>query len=89
MNSFIMVEYLPNNYGLAAGLGNCGGAFAITFWSWTSLLILNPENYKPSFKIKEYEREVYYFGTEITSRFTTYCLTISIIAFCGILLPVM
>jgi MFS family permease len=83
INSFSMIELMPDNYALAAGLGNCGGAFSILFWGWISLLVMNPDNERPDLETREYTRTVYYIGEEVTSQVPKFFLVtmfISIIA---------
>jgi MFS family permease len=45
--SFFMVELMPENYAMAAGLGNIGGPVSILFWGWAPLLLANPNNDSP------------------------------------------
>jgi predicted MFS family arabinose efflux permease len=66
--SFFMVELMPENYALAAGLGNIGGPFALLFWSWTPLQVVNPNNASPDIEITEVTRTAYYFGEAVISK---------------------
>lgn len=89
VNSFLMVELLPNNYGLAAGLGNCGGAFSIVFWGWTGQMIINDENIKPQLEVKEYNRVVHYFDDTVTDRTQTFFITTFMISALAFFLPIL
>jgi hypothetical protein len=66
--SFFMVELMPKNYALAAGLGNIGEPFSILFWSLAPLLLANPNNDSPDIKIRKNSMTEYYFGEAVTSR---------------------
>jgi MFS family permease len=77
--SFFMVEIMPNNYALAAGLGNVGAALTPTFWGWVPLLITNPDNNRPDIEIREISRTSYYFGEAVTSKVPDLFLAVTII----------
>jgi MFS family permease len=66
--SFFMVEIMPGNYALAAGLGNIGTSFGILFWGWVPLLVANPNNTTADIEIREHSRTAFYFGDAVTSR---------------------
>lgn len=66
--SFFMVEIMPNNYALAAGLGNVGAALTPTFWGWVPLFITNPNNSSPDIEVVEHSRISYYFGDAVASK---------------------
>jgi MFS family permease len=67
-SSFFMVELMPDDYAMAVGLGNVGGAFSILFWGWVPHLVANPDNASPDIEIREHRRTAYYFGEAVTSR---------------------
>jgi MFS family permease len=68
MCSFFMVELMPENYALAAGLGNIGEPVSILFWSWAPLLLANPNNDSPDITITKNSMTEYYFGEAVTSK---------------------
>ncbi len=85
--SFFMVEIMPNNYALAAGLGNVGAALTPTFWGWVPLLITNPSNISPDIEIREHSRTAYYFGEAVTSKVPDLFLAVTIISLVGSIMP--
>jgi len=74
--SFIMIEILPNNTGLAAGLAAMSSSFSVALYSSFGEYVMNPHKKNPSIQIIEGERVAKYFDHGVASQFPWYSLYI-------------
>jgi len=44
---------MPNNYGLAGGIGSCGVSLSVLFWGLIGRIIINPDNLPADFELIE------------------------------------
>lgn len=81
---FLMIGLMPNNLGLAGGLGTAGPTIGLIFWSNLSVFLLNSENSKPNIEIQEGTRTVWYFSENVAEKtpnlFFVTCVIVTIMA---------
>lgn len=56
---------MPDNLGLAGGLGTAGPTIGPVFWSNIAVVLLNPTNIKPDIIVQEGAGKINYFGPEV------------------------
>jgi hypothetical protein len=60
-----MIGLMPDNLGLAGGLGTAGPTIGPVFWSNIAVILLNPTNIKPNIVVQEGAGKINYFGPEV------------------------
>ena len=71
VGSFMMMQLIPDNIGLANSLANIGTSFSPVYWSWLAFQLQNPNNVSPMIHKTEGQRVVQYFDEKIAENLPT------------------
>lgn len=86
---FLMIGLMPDNLGLAGGLGTAGPTIGPVFWSNMAASIVNPANQSPDVLVKEGQQYVSYFSENIANNTPVlFYITCTLVFVSALVLPI-